>query len=176
MTSRGARGCSILTIVVDVAVAPLSSSTRVETGEHAHTHTRLRGNHGKIYRKIQRARAKRGPRGECQRRTDRRHIGADTKLHAFARPETDEPTEAGEQHALLEPSGQHDAFGDRRQSVCTAVEPLLELPAELRNERANVETVVLECVNDAVAQHRETDAGTGEADRRRDWRRQRLTE
>src|SRR5260370_201092 len=63
-----------------------------------------------------------------------------------------------EHDPLLEPSNQTAPFGDHRYTAVPGVELLLELPAELRDVRADLDVALLELLHDAVGQQGHAEA------------------
>ena len=108
---------------------------------------------------------------------ERRDVGTDAEFRAARRPHADQPTEARQDDALIESAEQEHPLGDRRRSALASHPLLLELPAELRHDRRDLEAgVVLESADDAVAEHGHTETRARQAIGLGDGGQRRLTQ
>ena len=92
------------------------------------------------------------------------------------RPHAHHPAQAGKHDALLEPADQRDPFGHHRHAAVPGVELLLELPAELRDVRADLDVALLELLDDAVGQQGQAEAGARQVGRLGNREAERLAE
>jgi hypothetical protein len=91
-------------------------------------------------------------------------------LGALLRSQADNPAEAWEHDVLFEATHQEYPLVQRSEAAAFRVEPFLELPAELRDERLHFELAFGKLVDDALAERRHAEPRTRQA-HRLCWRR-----